>query len=257
MKRKYILALLLGFFFLTIKAETINGPANIRIEPNKKILFSLNDGVDVDCTELKNDWFKIGIQVRITSEQYEKNLQLKKGEKLITLEGKVIGEVLLDLPASSGYSWTYGGAPDNPQIYGMTIFGFTHKSNIYKNSIPENPLLDLIEKNKNNLNLDNFKGFISSFHFTKAGLLKEIYPSLTEYMIDENIIDDPSPMDRIRLIFENETLIAIIHTRPLNFKYATDSELVRNRKIILFKTPKGVDKMTFIQKNIDSYNGVD
>jgi len=257
MIRQKILTIFFVLAFITLRAELINGPANVRIEPKREILFSLYDSVEVECTELKADWYQIGITVKVTKEHYEKHLQIKKGEKLLTIEGKLIGNALTDIPLSVCSVWTSGGAPGIPKVYGMDIYGFTFKSNIQTYSIPEYSLLILLERNKNDLKLDSFKNFLKSFHFLNEDFLKGNYPSLTEYMIYENSIDDPSPMDRIRLVFENKILIAIIHTRPLNFKSSIDNELVRGRKIIILKSPKGVNQNTFVQQCIDSYNGVD
>lgn len=239
------------------RSETINGPANIRTKNHNATFCSLYDKVDVDCTVLLNDWFQIGFCVKISQEQYKKHIPPKKGDKIFNLKGKEIGEIIADIPAGYRYEFSYGGAPGIPEVFGLQIYGYTHRSNIYANSIVENPLKALIQANSKTPNFEQFRILINDFAFRQEGLLKEIYPKLTEYMIYENAIDDPSPIDRVRLIFENKNLIAIIHSRELNISGFDDVPLERGLHLLIFRTPTGVTRKHFIQKNIESYWGVD
>jgi hypothetical protein len=60
------------------KAELIDGPANVRIGPQKDIIFSLYDSITVDCSYLKYDYYKIGISIRIMEDQFNQDVPLKK-----------------------------------------------------------------------------------------------------------------------------------------------------------------------------------
>ena len=51
------------------------------------------------------------------------------------------------------------------------------------------------------------------FRFTDMDLLAPYQKGYTVFMIYENAIEDPSPIDRIRFIFQGNNLVAIIHSR--------------------------------------------
>lgn len=255
MTRICILILII-FLSIDLSAERINGPANIRIEPQKEVFVSLFDSVEVRCTELKDNWFQIVFTIKVSEDIYENQKQIKKGEKLFDFNGKEIGIAITDIPLSTSSSWSSGGAPGNPKRFGIEIYGYTHKDNIYSWSIPENPLNKIISENKNNLTLETFNKFINDFKFEKYGLLKNLAPNLIEYMIHENDIDDLSPIDRIRLIFEGQKLIAIVHSRNLNTTDFKTLNIQRDMKLTIFALPKDMDEKTFIEINNKAYWGV-
>lgn len=182
MTRLTIIILILSLS-IDLSAEMINGPANIRLEPQKDIIVSLYDSVEVRCTELRDNWYQIVFSIKVSEDVFENQKEIKKGEKLIDFNGNVIGIAINDIPLTTSSSWSSGGAPGNPKLCGMDIYGYTHKDNIYNWSIPENPLNQIIFENKNNLTLKTFSKFINDFKFENYGLLKNLAPSLTEYMI--------------------------------------------------------------------------
>jgi hypothetical protein len=253
---KLILPFLLLCSFETY-AERINGPANVRFDPGKEIVLSLNDSVEVDCTELRDNWYEILIIVKVSEIYFENQLQIKKGATLFDFNNNPIGVALEDIPSSMASSWKSGGAPGNPEVFGMNIYGFTFRDNIYESSIPENPLMTLIKNSRHNLTYSTFKKFIEDFNFQNYGLLKDFYPNLNEFMIYENGIDDPSPLDRIRFVFEDNSLIAIIHTRELKIEGIEEISIERDRKLTIFKLPKGSSRQEFIEKNNKAYWGID
>jgi hypothetical protein len=251
--------LLLGLAALpsALCAELIKGPANIRLGPNKEIIVSLYDSVDVSCTPLRNGWYRISFSVKVTDELFNSHKGILKGEKLVDWNDRVIGVAVNDIPLSDSYSWTSGGAPGNPKRFGMEVFGFTHVENIYAASIPENRLNQILRDNKGNLNLSAFEDFHETFGFTNHGLLSKLSPSLTEYMIYENVIDDPSPLDRLRLIFEGQKLLAIVHTRELATTQSETVSIARDRLLTIFSLPANTTKKEFVDVNNRGYWGVD
>jgi len=235
-------------------AEQIDGPANIRKEPKGLKFISLYDKVEVTCTEIENDWYKIGFDVKLTKEQYEQSkITIPAGTKLYNIKGKLIGEALIDLT----FSHKMMGGPKNNRWYGVEWTGYTFKSNIRPESIPEIELGELLMKYKGNLNKSQFKDYLKQHGFRDSGLLKRFDKGFEEYMIYENWIDDPSPMDRIRLIFKNEILIAIIHTRDIKVDYLQSDNLTRGRKMMMISKMTGEDSAAFWEMNVRSYDGVD
>lgn len=238
-------------------SELIDGPANIRLEPQKDIFLSLHDSVEVDCAKLNNNYYRIGISIRLTEEQFSQDDPIKPGDKLVNWKGEVIGEAIAKIPDSISYTWSSGGAPGNPKRFGMEIFGYTYKSNIKRTSIPEILLPRVLEENKTNLNFEAMSSYINQYGFQETALLKRLYPSIKEYYISESTVYDPSPMDRIRLIFYDANLIAIVHTRDIEGTSTNDYELVRGRKLFIVHLPEIFQIEEFIDKNITAYDGID
>ena len=236
-------------------AEKIDGPANIRTSPQGIKLISLFDNVFVDCTELRNNWYGIAISLKITASQFESIIPIYKGDTLINWKNEKIGIALMNIPDTLCFSWTSGGAPHNPKIYGMEIFGYTYKSNIKTESIVENDLIGIINSCSYELSKKLFSRHLEKFNYTK-GLSIADMPEYETLMVLENIVDDPSPIDRIRLIFQESKLVAIVHSRNLNLNYET-IDIDRGRKLTIVQNMNSEKKMKFIEMNNKIYWGVD
>ncbi len=254
MKGITLLFLLLQIAFPTI-AERIDGPANVRTGPKGTPILSLNDNVEVDCSQILNGWYTIAISIKISKEQYESNVPIAEGDSLFNWQSEFIGIALAPIPDSLKSIWSSGGAPGNPKRYGMEVFASTYKTNIKPESIPEKRLGIIMDVNEKVVKSDLTR-FLTDFEFKKIELLSKLNSQYEEYMIYESTIDDPSPMDRIRLIFDDLTLVAIIHTRPLE-NVSKSLPLTRGRQIIVLQQMTQVDLERFIQLNRKAYNGMD
>jgi hypothetical protein len=233
--------------------ERIHGPANVRQEIKGEIIFSLNDNVEVDIGELKDDWFELVVSLTLTEKQFESGI-IKNGEKLYNRKGNEIGIALTDLSLSSKYSG--GGAPGVPKWYGVDIYGYTFKGNIRPESIAEPAISKLIELHRQNLTLHNLKEHMDYFGYVDGLKIKDVDKYET-FMIYESILDDISPLDRIRLIFESEKLIAVVHSRDLTVTNFETVPIERGRQLTLIKDFSTQDKKTFIEKNKQAYWGID
>jgi hypothetical protein len=248
--------ILTGIIFListAVFAERIDGPANVRQEIKGEAMFALNDNVSVDIGELKNDWYEIVVSLTLTERQYEDGV-IKKGQKLINGKGEEVGVALKDVSLDSKYSG--GGAPGVPQWYGADIYGFTYKGHIRPESVVEPAITKIIESNRQNLTHQVFKEHMDYFGYVDGLKIKDMAKYQT-YMIYESILDDISPLDRIRLIFEDDKLVAVVHSRDL---ILTNSETVlieRGRKLTFIKVFSARDKEAFIEKNKQTYWGID
>ena len=254
--KKILLAFLILFISISMFAERIDGPANIRTGKNGVKLLTLFDNVEIDCTEPVNDWYQIGISIQIDLEQYEKVKPIEKGDTLKNWRNEIIGIALIDIPDSISYIWSSGGAPGNPKRFGMEIFGSTFKSNIRPESIVEPVLKTIIEDNNGSLTLEKFRSHMTIFKY-QDGLGIPDYEKLTTYMVYENAIDDPSPLDRVRLIFEGNNLIAIVHSRELELSDYKTYAIERGRKLTLLKQFSDTERAIFIEKNKQTYWGID
>lgn len=252
---KVPLVLLIYFSVLTIYAERIDGPANIRDNPQGQTTFSLNDNVEVDTSPLLNDWYEIVITVKLTKEQYDASpAGLKKGTRLYNDNGEEIGVVLQDLKLSG--EMTGGGAPGIPKWYAGELRGYTFKSNIRPESIIEPVISALITANRTKLTRQAFEKHMTDFNYQEGLAIRDM-PQYDTYMVHESILDDPSPLDRIRLIFQAEKLVAIIHSRDLQITGYETVPIERDRKLTLLSSFRDSEKIRFIEKNNESYAGVD
>ena len=254
MKRLFSIACACIIFSAVI-AERIDGPANIRTSPKGDVVFSLHDNVLVDTAPIENDWFHLVVTINLSKEQYDiEPLILKKGMKLFDTDGKEIGVVLKDIEPSN--KMTAGGAPGIPKWYAAELFGYTYKSNIHPESIIETAISDLVATNKSKLTFKIFEKHLREFNYTDGLDIKDM-PHLTTYMVYESTLDDPSPLDRIRLIFHNEDLIAIVHSRDLLLSGYETIPIARERKLTILTAFDIDEKIRFVEKNNESYAGVD
>ncbi|MFT6746025.1 MAG: hypothetical protein ACJAZ2_000363 [Glaciecola sp.] len=188
---------IIGIFITT---EVIDGPANIRENLDGKISFELYDGVSIQTTKIKNNWYQIGQFFPISKNQYDQG-KLIQGDYIITNEGDTLGKAVVEVPF-----WTHGISEDGPYAF---IAGYTHKKNINPNSIVENQLVKIIQDGK--ISLSEFKPFIDTLGFQRD----DRFMHYDSYFIYENWITDPSPGYRILLLFEQDSLAGIMHTRHL------------------------------------------
>ena len=89
------------------------------------------------------------------------------------------------------------------------------------------------------------------------GLAVPGYAELESLMIYESAIEDPSPLDRLRLLFDNGQLIAIVHNRTLNLDGFETVKIARQHQLTLIKTMPEAEKKKFIEQNRLAYDLTD
>lgn len=231
-----------------ILRERINGPANIRDTVNGKILFSLDDNILVECTEDKNNWNIIGLDIWVNSNQI-KNFKLAKGDTLFGINGKKIGTVINETRLRR--------ADENNGIKTAFVIGYTFNANIKPESVIENALTKIIEGKGNEVFINDLEGLIDSFQLRKCTPTSQPNESGEWYYCRDNLIEDISPRDRITLIMENKKLMGIVHSHELNLKNIKSYELVRGHKFtpISNLTQEQIDMI--IKERINWYNSID
>jgi hypothetical protein len=255
MKHKPLIFILIAFLSYSAKSEVINCQANFRDKPNGKIFFSLKDGQNVECMPLQNGWFEISVTISLTEAQYEKNYEIKKGDKVYCYKSKTVLIALEDIPSSATQAYTFGGARGNPKVYQMEIRGYILKSNIKEVSIPENALDIIINKNRADLSSSKLRGFILTHAYEQTDVIKKVYPKFEAYVIEESSVTGGSVTDRIQLLFEDHELILIVHSRPLIITNVKDYDLDNGMKLLVIRPPHNESIKTFIKKYRQAYNG--
>jgi hypothetical protein len=231
--------------------ERIDGPANLRDSIKGKVILSIEDNQLVQCSELSNDWYQIGLVVPLTKEQYD-NYTIKKGEEIVQ-DGELICTAIEDVEL---WMTDENKGKDTTVKYVGILGGYTHKNNIKPESIPEKELEKILNIKKD-LTKDKFDWYLKNFDFEKHGLEIEGFEDAEQYMIYGPWIDDPSPIDRIRLVFDSNELIAVIHERPLSMKGKKSYDLVRTQELLVIKDFDDKELENFIENNKKSYMGVD
>ncbi|HEY8919122.1 MAG TPA: hypothetical protein VIM87_21910 [Chitinophaga sp.] len=221
--------------------ERINGPANIRSSANGAVIFSLNDYTLVNSTEGKNGWYNIGVLAELPNDAYGTDT-LRKGHKII-VDGKVVGEILKDIPVSTS---------TNTRKTWAELTGYTYKDNLYPESIIENVLEDYLSKITDR-SLKSLQPFISNFELEKDDRM----PPFITYFNYENWIDDPSPLMRIQLVFEKDQLIGIVHSRNIQVPNTTNAALERDFQVAFYNDIPKETQQKFIKVFNSFMQGVD
>jgi hypothetical protein len=220
--------------------ERINGPANIRDTINGIVAFSLNDSTPVTCTELKNGWFEIGVMSELADTEF--NVDTLRAGTAIVVDGKVAGKILVDMPVST--------ARTNTETW-AELTGFTHKDNIYSWSVIEHALTDYLAKQPDR-SLESLKPFIKNF-----SLEADTLSHYTSYFNYENWIDDPSALFRLSLLFDEDRLVGVLHSRPLTFPRSTDYKLERGFAVRFFDDADAQKRESYISDFNEMINTVD
>jgi hypothetical protein len=228
--------------------ERINGPANIRDTINGRVLFTLEDNIPVECTEGKNNWHIVALNVRISPEEL-KNFKIAKGKTLVGINGEKVGITISETPL-----WR---ADENNGIKTGFIRGYTFKENIKPESVIENVLKKIIEEKSPVIVENDLKGIIDSFKLKKCSQSRQPDEKGEWYCYGDNLIEDISPRDRITLIIENERLIGVVHSHQLNLKNMKTYELIRGHKFtpVANLTQEKIDMI--VKERIKWYKSID
>lgn len=225
---------------LQIMGERIDGPANMRDTINGKVLFVLNDNALVETSVLFGRWMTVGLFVKL--DENEKNqVKILPNKFLISSDGKIIGKTV-----------------DTVEVYmedndlGL-IEAYTSIQNIKEYTIPERALE--YEINAGHLDKKRLDRFIKTFGFY---IVNESDLGYQELFISESIMEDPSPRDRITLLFDkNDYLVGMIHSRQLNLSKHKTYKLIRGHSLTITKPMDNQEINRIIRTRIDYLNTVD
>ena len=241
---------ILFFLHLSVFAELINGPANIRKGPKDEIILTLNDSVYVDCKPENDGWFYLVFSCTLTKTDFEQQKSISKGDILYNLENKPIGIALKDISFNELGAYELHPFKMDTLIYGFDLYGVTFKTNIYSSSIVENLINQLLSE-KGQLKYDRMKDQLTNFKFDSCRYVSEFYPQLKEFALMNYFYPD----GRVRLIFENEILIAIVFHDNINTKETDIYKLDDFYNMAILKCPSGISIADFVANNIKSYYG--
>lgn len=221
--------------------ERIDGPANVREEPSGELIFELFDNVMVDASELNKGWHKLIIYMELDKNKFAANeiVSIPSGTPIVN-EGDTIGAIKTSIEAMP---FEAGGG----KYLLVELVGYTHKDNIKQHSIIER-VIDK-ELNEKNRSLKDWAGFIEKFDLDDRNL--NIQENIKTFEnADGSAQMGPSPGPRVILLFEDNKLIGLFHSRDINVENTETYELSRYGSVTFFADyPK--EKRTQL---IDSFN---
>jgi hypothetical protein len=212
---------------LTI-GERTNGLTTVYDSINGKPIFTLYDNILVDCSEPFKGWYGILLYMEIDTAEYKTMDKLEKGRKLIS-DGRTIGEVLTEMPAY--------GATDYKSAW-LRLEGAIRQENIKSETIIESAIQQYNTQIRSR-NIRDYRQFINDFQLDSTQQFG-LYMFFYNY---ESSLDDPSPLYRLGLLFKNDSLKAIVHSRPFEMEGTTDRKLHRGFNCLVY--PDMVDSAKF------------
>lgn len=228
---------------LIVVGERVDGPANVRNEPNGDLIFELDDNAVIQIVDTDDEWVKISAHCWMDASQYEA-ATIQSGANLYDQNKRKFGAALASLSPllmeeSEGEGYAY-------------IEGYTHRDNIRPESLIENDLATYIAKNGRNKSA--FETFIGRYKLQAESR----HLDYDGYFIYENWITDPSPGYRILLLFKDENLKGIYHSRDLELEDATTYDLERaNFRVSFFNDYPKADQQEFVDYMRDWLKTVD
>ena len=133
MRNSLSILLLLIVPLINTKAEIIDGPANVREQPNGVINYVLNNNQYVYAHELSDNWFKLTVTALVKKEDLQNDTLISKGALLYGQDyATPIGNTESRLNIS-GYTME----TENEDFIEVMLFGYTFKNNIKVESILE------------------------------------------------------------------------------------------------------------------------
>lgn len=232
------------FIVTNLFGERIDGPAYIRSQAQGVVMFTLHNNVEVSSSALEYGWYHIGVIISVTEEEWQDEL-IYRGVELKDITGKVIGTVLENSRIKKIES-TQGQRM-------AQLTGYAYKTNIRVRSIPEMQLANYMSGIEN-YSIENMYAFLTEYKFIKKGILKD--EKYQEFMIFESWVEQDSPIDRIRFLFAEGDLIAIIYSRELSISNADSYDLIKGQKIIIIREMPDTERQNIININRTAYLGI-
>ncbi|MDP1726016.1 MAG: hypothetical protein Q8M15_04480 [Bacteroidota bacterium] len=206
-----------GFLF----ADRTGGNCSIKEEKDGADVLELYTGVDFYSVTDGKNWQKIWVDCWIQTRFLFDGIRLKTKARLYNKHLKVIGKVVQSFNPMKLLE-------ERDSMTHIVVSGFMENACTDKDFIAETDLSALLLKASSNARLGYFESFIEKYGFIK----KTEDNKYTSYLINEPDFVKQTLNPRILMIFYNDELIAIFHSRPITVKLYDSIEMGSEYKMI-------------------------
>lgn len=216
MKQLFSMLTLILLTHFNPAAEQTSGVTQVRDTVNGSVIFTLNDSTVVETAVDSNGWQRIGVWVALNSEGIRSE-SISSGSDLTATSGHhIIGHT--EKPFKVIF----------PNQGSGLIMGYVPTAQINPVSVPENRLIhEISQGHQTQTRLLPFMTWLGFREYT----IRKI-PGYHSYYINQSTVTDPSPRDRISLLFDDAgNLAAVIHSRPLSLPGAKTYDLIRGHSL--------------------------
>lgn len=205
-----IISFFLGIILsLYVYGERLAITTQLYEAPSQRTIAQLSAGTHITIIEENNGWVKVVSTAYTLLTHFNTNtLELNRRTPLLGDDGSDIGKVYNTLKLSGLYSIT------ESTVY-FEVIGYIRKSNIDDNWVPETRLIHLIDSLKSKINFDELEPEMNKYGFTET-----VNDSgFVSYLLNDVFgMDYNNPKERMKLIFYENRLVAIFHSKPFPLK---------------------------------------
>lgn len=217
-------------------AERINANAEVYSEPGKSTIAQLYKGSGIYIAQQDANWAKIIAVVNSPSSFFDDNtLELKRSSLLYDAIGQETGRVYGNLKLPAQYSYT-----DDYVIF--ELVGYIRTSLIDTNWIAENRLVHIIDSAKSRVRYSDVLPEIKKFGFSVP-----IQDSgFTAFVLSDIAgLDYKNPIERLKLVFYENRLVAIFHKNPIRLRSKEAIVIDGKENLIYLRDLNATEKRIF------------
>ena len=229
----YILLFLVPLF---TSAERISTNTEVYSQPGKSTIAQLYKGSGVYVAEQDANWTKIIAVVNAPAQYFNENtLELKRSSILYDAIGQETGRIYSNLKLPAQYSYT-----DDYVIF--ELVGYIRTSLLDTNWIVEKRLINIIDSTKSRVRFNDMLPEIQKF-----GFFNDTEDSgFTAFVLNDIAgLDYKNPIERIKLVFYENRLVAIFHKNPMKLNSKEAIVIDGKENLIYLRDLNATEKRIF------------
>lgn len=234
-----VISLFIGIIIsFQVFAERLGRSAQLYEKPGKRTIAQLTEGISISILEEKEGWVKIVTTAYTLLNNFNTNtLELNRSTPLLGDDGSPVGKVYSKLKLSGLYSISTTAST----VY-FEVIGYVRKSDIDKDWIPEDRLIYLIDSAKSKITYDELKPEMDKYGFTQT--IND--SNFVAYQLDDVFgMDYDNPKERMKLIFYENRLVAIFHSKPFPLKTKEVIQIGGQENLIYLRDLSAAEKKIF------------
>ncbi len=216
-----ILFLLLFLASLQGKSEQTAGHCGLSEEEKGPSVLSLLPGTTFYASAPGQLKVRIWLEAKVHKNDLYFGIRFNAGAKIYNKAGKQIGQVKAPFNPMQQED-------ENDTLVAVIISGYLEKGCIDARFIPEEELSGLLLKANNNENIKTFLPWLEKYQLQKM----EETGKYTSFLLYQPEFTKQQLEPRLLIIFYQDELIAIFHTRPIKVKQYDSIEMGKEYKMI-------------------------